>query len=234
MKQYLAHVIKGLTITLLAINLFNCAAAPQAVPEVVVDPLRFSQVVGEFKSADSLQMPRRNSTLFVGSSTIQRWESLAGDFPELNVINRGIGGSHMSDLIYYMDDIVFPYRPNAIVVYEGDNDIAAGKTPERVLADFDLFVAKAAEKLPEKSIFFVAIKPSISRIEHLESMAAANALIKARTQEKDHLYYIDVFTPMLGPDGQPRADIFVEDNLHLNETGYALWAKHVRLGLGLD
>jgi len=234
MTQYIASILKGLLVTLLALNIFNCASTPPVTPEVVVDPLRFSQVVAEFKSADSLQMPRRNSTLFVGSSTIQRWETLAADFPELNVINRGIGGSHMSDLIYYMDDIVFPYRPSAIVVYEGDNDIAAGKTPERVLADFDLFVAQASEKLPGKSIFFVAIKPSVSRVDHLERMASANALIEARTKENENLYFIDVFTPMLDDAGQPRADVFVEDNLHLNEAGYALWAKHVRMGLGLD
>jgi lysophospholipase L1-like esterase len=139
----------------------------------------------------------------------------------------------MSDLIYFMDDIVFPYQPNAIVVYEGDNDIAAGKTPEIILRDYNTFVSNVLEKWPNKPIFFISIKPSLARIDHLENMATANALIKARTEEVENLYYIDVFTPMLGEDGTPRPDIFGHDGLHMNEVGYALWTKVVKEELGL-
>lgn len=140
----------------------------------------------------------------------------------------------MSDLIYFLDDIVFPYRPNAIVVYEGDNDIAAGKSPERVLADFDIFTAKILEKWPKLPIFFISIKPSLARIGHMENMAKANALIKARIDQQATFYYVDVYTPMLGDDGKPRPDIFGHDGLHMNETGYALWTKALKKELGLD
>jgi len=214
-------------------SIFSCASVPEPPPEIVVDPLRFKDVVEGYKAADSLQKPRPNGVLFVGSSSIHGWKSLAADFPEIEVINRGMGGSHMSDLIYYMDDLVFPYLPSAILVYEGDNDIAAGKTPERVLADYNTFVERVLEKWPGKPIFFIAIKPSLARIDRMEDMARANALIKARTEEMSNLHYIDVFTPMLGADGQPRPEIFGHDGLHMNATGYALWTKVIKQELGI-
>lgn len=233
MKKSFKPAVLSLVLFVLASILLNCAPTPGTATEVVVDPLRFSDVVTGYKSADSLKRPRPNSVLFVGSSSIHGWKTLEKDFPEISVLNRGMGGSHMSDLIYYMEDIVFPYHPNAIVVYEGDNDIASGKTPEKVLADYDIFVARVLEKWPSKPIFFISIKPSLARIAHLENMAKANALIKARTEELDNLYYIDVFTPMLGADGTPRKDIFGHDGLHMNEVGYALWTEVIKAELGI-
>ncbi len=234
MKKVFSTIILSISLIIITSFIINCGPTPPAAPqEVIVDPLRFSDVVAGYKSADSLQKPRPNSVLFVGSSSIHGWKTLAADFPEINVLNRGMGGSHMSDLIYFMDDIVFPYRPNAILVYEGDNDIAAGKTPEKVLSDYNIFVEKVLEKWPGKPIFFISIKPSLARIEYMETMAKANALIKARTEEADNLYYIDVFTPMLGEDGTPRPDIFGHDGLHMNEIGYALWTKEIKAGLGI-
>ncbi|NQV42027.1 MAG: hypothetical protein HQ506_06700 [Candidatus Marinimicrobia bacterium] len=224
---------KVFSLIVIALIIFNCGPAPTAAPEVMVDPLRFSSAIADFKSADSLNRPRPNSVLFVGSSSIRGWKTLAADFPELSVINRGFGGSHMSDLIFYLEDLVFPYRPNAIVVYEGDNDIASGKTPENILSDYNIFVSKVLERWPKIPIFFISIKPSLARIDFLESMAQANALIKARTEENNTLYYIDVFTPMLGEDGTPRKDIFGHDGLHMNEVGYALWTKVIKEELGL-
>jgi len=234
MKKVFRSIAFSLGLIVITSFVYNCGPAPTAAPkEVIVDPLRLSDVVAGYKSADSLKKPHPNMVLFVGSSSIHGWKTLAADFPELNVLNRGMGGSHMSDLIYFMDDIVFPYRSNAIIVYEGDNDIAAGKTPEKVLSDYNIFVARVLEKWPKKPIFFISIKPSLARLEHMENMARANALIKARTEETENLYYIDVFTPMLGEDGTPRKDIFGHDGLHMNEIGYALWTKEIKAGLGL-
>jgi len=200
---------------------------------VTVDPLRFADVVAGYKAADSLEPPKMNTVLFVGSSSIHGWKSLSADFPELDVLNRGMGGSHMSDLIYYMDDIVFPYQPNAIIVYEGDNDIAAGKSPEKVLKDYNTFVSEVLKKWPSEPIFFISIKPSLARIDHMANMAKANALIKARIEKTKNLYYIDVYNPMLGEDGTPRKDIFGHDGLHMNEKGYALWTRVIKEGLGI-
>ncbi|NQV16004.1 hypothetical protein HQ531_11145 [bacterium] len=219
---------------LICLFILSCGPAPETAPEeVVVDPLRFSNAIAEFHSADSIKKPRPNSVLFIGSSSIHGWKSLAADFPELNTINRGFGGSHMSDLIYFMDDIVFPYYPNAVVVYEGDNDIASGKTPQQVFEDYQTFVTKLLSKWPTLPIFFISIKPSLARIEYLERMAQANALIKAHTELHESLYYVDVFSLMLDEDGQPRPEIFSDDGLHMNSDGYVIWTKEVKKELGL-
>lgn len=233
MKTIQKFFATRISLLIVVLFIFNCVSTPSAAPEVVVDPLRFSEEINKFKSADSLKKPKPRSVLFVGSSSIGGWKTLTSDFRELDVLNRGFGGSHMSDLVYYMDDIVLPYHPNAILVYEGDNDIAAGKTPERILADYNIFLSRVLEKWPEKPIFFISIKPSLARIEHMENMAKANALIKTRSDELENLYYIDVFNAMLGEDGTPRKDIFIEDGLHMNEVGYALWTEIIREELGL-
>lgn len=233
MKKVFSTIGKSFGLVLITALIFNCGPTPTAAPEITVDPLRFSDAISDFKSADSLNKPQMKSVLFVGSSSIRGWKTLSSDFPELNVLNRGFGGSHMSDLLFYMDDLVFPYHPNAIIVYEGDNDIAAGKTPEKVLADYNTFVSRVLDKWPNTPIFFISIKPSLARIDFMGNMAKANALIKSRSQDTKNLYYIDVFTPMLGEDGTPRKDIFGHDGLHMNEVGYALWTKVVREELGL-
>lgn len=223
-------------ISILAILFFlsACSMGPGAAPqEVVVDPLRFTEEINAFKSADSAKRPLPNVVLFVGSSSIRGWKTLAKDIYEVNVLNRGFGGSHMSDLLYYIDDVVFAYRPNAILVYEGDNDIAAGKTPERVLTDYQTFVGKVHGEWSDMPIFFISIKPSLNRIGVIEEMAQANTLIKNYSDTNEHLYYIDVFNPMLGEDGKPRPDIFIEDGLHLNAAGYKIWTAEVKKELGL-
>ena len=237
MKQLISLKYLAQFIILGCLIMFStaCGPTPPAQPaEITVDPLRFAEAVNDYKSADSMGMPRPNSILFVGSSSIHGWKTLAKDFPEVRVINRGLGGSHMSDLIYYMDDIVFPYNPNAIVVYEGDNDIASGKSPEKVYADYLSFVSKVRERWPKKPIFFIAIKPSLARVEVMDRMAQANMLIKAHIESQPAQYYVDVFTPMLGSDGLPRPELFKEDGLHMNEAGYALWIHAIKTELGLE
>lgn len=231
-KSFLFTITVGVLLLVVSIG---CGPAPDAAPqEVTVDPLRFTQAVNEFKAADSVRMPRPNSVLFVGSSSIRGWTTLTQDFPEINVINRGFGGSHMSDLIFYLDDLVFPYNPNAIVIYEGDNDIADGKTPEKVFADYLTFITAVQTKWPQKPIFFISIKPSLARVNVLENMAKANALIKAYIDTHETLYYIDVYSEMLGADKLPKPELFGPDGLHMNAEGYALWTGLVKRELGLE
>ena len=227
------RITAGMILIIVAIFTISCGPTPAATPEITVDPLRYSEAINKFKSADSIAMPKPNSILFVGSSSIVGWKTLAEDLPQIDVINRGFGGSHLSDLIYFMDDIVFPYKPNAIVVYEGDNDIAAGLSPESFYRNYLTFTTKTLEKWPELPIFFISIKPSLDRIEHFDTMARANALVKAYIDTQDNQYYIDVFNAMLGEDGQPLPEIFGHDGLHLNAKGYEIWTREVSKELGL-
>jgi len=161
--------------------------------------------------------------LFIGSSSITLWKSLAEDFPSVKVINRGFGGSQIEDSVDFADRTVFRYGPRLIVFYAVDNDIESGKSPAVVLEDFKRFVALVHQKLPRARIAFISIKPSPARWHLGDKVREANRLIKDFTETDRRLGYIDVFTPMLGKDGKPRAELFVEDRLHMNEAGYTLW-----------
>ncbi len=176
-----------------------------------------------FEESDRAQPPQPGGVLFVGSSSIRMWKSLAEDFPEDRPINRGFGGCEMADVLFYADRIILPYRPRKIFVYAGDNDLANGKTPEQVLVDFKLLTNKIHQALPETRIVFIAVKPSPSRWNLVEKVRAVNEGAKNLSTTDGKISFADIFTPMLGTDGTPRKELFLEDNLHLNSQGYALW-----------
>lgn len=207
--------------------LFATPHHPAAAQQPGDDPTRWEEAVRTFEAADAAAMPPEGAVLFVGSSSIVGWDSLAQDFPGHTVINRGFGGSQLSDLIHYADRVILPYRPSQIVVYGGDNDLAAGKTPERVAADFRTLVERVHEELPRARILFLAVKPSLDRWQLADAVRAANDLVRRYTKGDDRLAFVDVFTPMLGPDGTPRAELFVEDGLHMSRAGYEIWREAV-------
>ncbi len=186
------------------------------------DPLRFQPEIDAFSRWDGKNSPPEDPLLFVGSSSIRYW-STATSFPACEIVNRGFGGAHISDVQYFYDDIVVGYRPKAIVFYAGDNDIGAGKSPNQVLDDYTAFVETVRRDLPDTPIFFLAIKPSGLRWHLWRSMEEANALIRNYSESNSDLVFVDVATPMLGEDGTPREELFVDDRLHLNEAGYKLW-----------
>ena len=208
------------TTLFLALILGSAPAFAQA-PEV--DPARFAEEIGAFAAWDSKNSAPEGAILFVGSSSIRLWAT-ASAFPEQTIINRGFGGSHFSDLNFYYEQIVKPYDASVIVVYEGDNDIAHGKTPARVLADFKKFVDLVRVDSNAAQILFISIKPSIDRWEYWPSMTAANKLIEDFAAHDSSLVYVDLATPLLDEHGLPR-DVYVEDKLHLNDYGYQLWNK---------
>ncbi len=184
----------------------------------------FFEEIQTFKRADQQKMPPQGATLFVGSSSIRLWKSLANDFPDLTVINRGFGGSTLEHLLWYLDDVVLPYEPQQIVIYCGENDIATGTiTPEQVLHRVQILMMKIRVAYPQVPVFFVSLKPSISRLQYLERMKTANKLISIYLETQHHATFVDIFQAMLDSQGQPRPDIFIEDNLHMNSQGYAIW-----------
>lgn len=205
------RAIYGLALALLA---FGAVAEEQ--------PNKWAAAIAAFEEKDKAAPPPKGAILFVGSSSIGFWRT-AEAFPDYTTINRGFGGSTMADLNLYVDRIVIPYEPRQIVVYEGDNDIASGKTAEEVAADFGRFFARVREALPETRITVIGIKPSLKRWEMVDEMRKANALNKAAAEADDRIDFIDVDAPSLGEDGKPRADLLKNDELHLNEAGYALW-----------
>ena len=190
-------------------------------------PARFEAEIKAFEAADRTNPPPQGAVLFVGSSSIRLWKTLARDFPNQKVINRGFGGSHVADSLAFADRIILPYKPKMVVIYAGDNDIAAGKPPETVFADFNALTEKIHAKMPQTRIAFISIKPCPSRWHLADKIRAANEMIARRCAQDKRLVYIDVFGPMLGTDGKPRPELFVEDKLHMNEQGYALWKRIV-------
>ena len=191
-------------------------------------PTRWEETMRKFAAADAKSPPPTGGALFIGSSSIRMWK-LAESFPKHDdLINRGFGGSHMADATHYADRIAIPYKPRVILVYAGDNDIAGGKSPQRVLADYQAFVKKIHKALPDTKIAFIAIKPSIKRWSLVDKMRQANALIRKHTESDQSLSFIDIDTPMLGADGKPRAELFVSDGLHLSAAGYKIWSDLAR------
>jgi lysophospholipase L1-like esterase len=189
---------------------------------------KWEEAIRAFEAVDRTNPPPKRAVLFVGSSSFRLWTNLARDFAGHPVINRGFGGSQLSDVNTFLDRIVIPYLPRLILLYAGDNDIAAGKTPEQVLADFQRFVRRVQAVLPETRIGFVSIKPCPAREKFLAEVRAANRLIEQQCASDARLTFIDIFTPSLQADGRPRSDIYLPDGLHPNERGYALWASAIR------
>jgi lysophospholipase L1-like esterase len=192
------------------------------------DPLRFEKEVNNLVAGDSA-INRRKVILFTGSSSIRFWSGLKKDFPNHNVLNRGFGGSEMSDLLYYTESLILNYNPKEIFIYEGDNDINSGKSPEEILANADKLISLLRAHLPAKvKIIFISAKPSIARWHLKEKYEEFNRKLKDWTGTKKNVFYADVWTPMLDRTGEVRKDLFIEDNLHMNQLGYTIWATVIR------
>lgn len=180
-----------------------------------------------FEDADRVAPPPREGILFVGSSSIRLWETLEEDFAGLPVVSRGFGGSKIHEVHAFLDRIVLPYRPRLIVFYCGTNDINAGLAVARVVDDYKTFVRAVHAELPRTRIAFIAAAPNPARWHLRDEMQRLNREVAAYSGTDERLDYLDVWTAMLAPDGQPRPDIFVEDRLHMNARGYAIWKEIV-------
>lgn len=172
---------------------------------------------------DKKQTPPPNAVLFAGSSSIRMWTSLRTDFPNIAVINRGFGGSHLEDLVFFAPKIVLPYKPRKIVVYSGENDIEVGQLAENVLADFKAFVDFRDKNLKGVPIIYISMKPSVLRWSKWREIKKGNELIKAESVKNKNVTFVDISEPMLGSDGKPLPDLFLADGLHMNAKGYAIW-----------
>jgi lysophospholipase L1-like esterase len=194
---------------------------------------RWEADITKFEQQDQQSPPPKNAILFIGSSSIRMWD-LKKWFPDRQTINRGFGGSETADSLYFADRILLPYQPRVVVLYAGDNDIAKGKTPEQVFQDWQAFVAKVHGELPDTKIVYVAIKPSLQRWKLIDKMREANRLIAADCADSKKLAFVDIDKPMLGDDGTPRAELFLDDGLHMSEAGYKIWSDLVRPELAVE
>jgi len=214
-----------LLVVLCGCGILQGQAKPQAEAK---DPAqRWEETIRGFEDWDSKNSFPADAVLFVGSSSIRLWRTREC-FEELPVINRGFGGSQISDVNYYAKRIVLKYNPEVIVFYAGDNDVAAGKSAQQVFDDYKKFLDLVQDKLPATRIIYVGIKPSRSRWSLWPVMNEANMAIKEYCSKDKRLFYFDSAAPLLGDDGKPRSEFFLKDNLHLNSKGYEVWTESLR------
>ena len=192
-------------------------------------PAPFYEDIQDFKKRDSLKFPPKNAILFVGSSSFTKWVDVAAYFPAKTIINRGFGGSSLTDVIRYADDIIFPYQPKQVVIYCGENDLATADTVsvQTVVHRFKILFAAIRKKMPQATITFVSLKPSPSRLHLMSKMQAVNKEVKSFLATKKSTSYVNVYDKMLLPNGRPLPQIFVADSLHMNAKGYAIWQKAI-------
>jgi lysophospholipase L1-like esterase len=197
----------------------SCSMQAQQIPPFFND-------IQAFKKQDSLQHPPQNAILFTGSSSFRFWTDVQDNFPGFTILNRAFGGSTLPDVIRYANDIIIPYKPKQVIIYCGDNDLATKDTTingDSVATRFITLFNIIRSQLPNTSIVYVSIKPSPSRQHLMPKIEIANNQIRDFLRTKKKTAFVDVYHKMLNPDGMPMADLFKEDNLHMNAKGYAIW-----------
>ena len=216
---------------LLVLSLMGgCAPTKPAAPTTKAaspDPKRFEAKVAAFEKEDQQSPSPAKPILFVGSSTIAIWKT-SDDYPGLPVLNRGIGASHISDVLYFYDRLVLRYHPKTIVFYSGDNDLANGKPPAQVAQDAKTFIDKVRHDLPQARLVFIAVKPSNARWNLIEQIRQTNQMIRKLVEAKSGDVFLDVESQVLGPDGKPRPELFRADGLHFSAKGYEMLNEAVR------
>lgn len=187
---------------------------------------RWEKDIAAFEAKDKASPPPQNEIVFVGSSSIRMWKT-AEAFPDLQVINRGFGGSQIADAVKYADRIILPYKPRIVVVFAGGNDINAGKTPERVADDFKALVRKIHAALPKTKVCFISLFPNVKRRAQDASCVQVNELVQAFIKTDERMAYVDTAAKMRAADGGPRPELLAEDGLHMNAAGYKIWNEIV-------
>jgi lysophospholipase L1-like esterase len=192
------------------------------------DYARWEKEVAAYEAADRQNPPPKGGVLFIGSSTIRRWKTLAEDFPDHKVVNRGFGGTEIVDSIHFADRLIFLHQPRQIFLRAGGNDIHAGRLPREVAADFAEFVRVVHARLPRTEILFISLSPAPARWGEADKNRELNRLVRAMALDLPRVGYVDTYDISLTPDGRARPELFVADRLHFSAEGYKLLAERVR------
>lgn len=192
------------------------------------DPVRFQKEVDEIRAKYPPNRQRDDLILFTGSSSVRMWKDLQSYFPDHEIVNAGFGGSQTFELLHYVNELILDYKPKKVFIYEGDNDISSGKSSVQILLSMHELVNTIHESLPDTEILLISAKPSISRWHLAEQYRDLNKHFEEYSELFKYVEYVNVWDIMLDKDGKPRTDIFLEDKLHMNKTGYDLWAEVVK------
>jgi len=202
--------------------IFNLAGFAQNIssPEAV-----WGKSIAQFEKQDSVLFPKADGILFLGSSSFTIWRDVQNNFPGKNIINRGFGGSQMSDVLYFKERLILPYHPKQLVIYEGENDIASGEKPDSILSELNRLVKWTRKQIPGIKICVVSMKPSPCRWELKETMLEMNNRLKQFASENKDIDFVNIWDVLLGSDGKPVKENYLDDTLHLNANGYKIWQK---------
>lgn len=207
------------------------ATRPSATTRPPLGPARWEKQIAAYEAADRESAPPKGGIVFTGSSTILRWKTLASDFPDHAVINRGFGGSQIADAAHFADRIIIPYAPRMVVVRSGGNDLHSGKSAQQVFADYQGFVETIRTKLPDAQIVFIGLAPAPARWADAEANKQLNTLVEDYTKRTPGLKYVETYDTTADANGNPREELFVKDRVHFNAEGYKLLAERVRPAL---
>jgi lysophospholipase L1-like esterase len=213
--------VSALAAVLLVVGLVSTATTQRTS-----DPSRWADAIAAF-DANAESRPK-GAIVLTGSSSFARWRTMEADLAPLTVIPRGFGGSTMADVLHYVDRLVMPYEPRAVVIYEGDNDTFYGVSPETVAGQLKQVVSKIKAALPDTRVYVLSVKPSLDRVSVWDKAQETTELYKRITASDDRLHFIDVATPFLKADGTVMDDVFVDDGLHLNDKGNRIWAAAIK------
>jgi lysophospholipase L1-like esterase len=197
-------------------------------PTYAADLARHEGSIKAYEAADKLSFPPAGEIVVIGSSTITNWGTIKTDLSPLNIIPRGFGGSTIDEVDYYLDRMVLAYAPRTVVIYEGDNELAEGQTPQYIAGRFADVTKRIHARFPSARVYVISVKPSMSRWRLWESSRQLNQLLEAWTRSDSRLAYIEAASALLGADGMPIASYYAEDRLHLTSTGYQAWAKAIK------
>ncbi len=222
MKRWLSFAP---ALAVLLIALAGCSSKPlPPIPE----GNKWEKELRAFEAIDATNRPPKHPIIFTGSSSIRLWKELPADFPNYPVVNRGFGGSELSDVNQFFDRLVLQYEPKQVVLFCGVNDIANGKSPEQVVEDLKTFVHRLHAELPKTRFVYLALAQNPARWDKRDKVAAVNRAAAEFLSQDPRDTFLDTTSVMLGDDGQPKPDIFRDDRLHMNRKGYDLWKPIVK------
>ena len=190
-------------------------------------PTRFEKEIKKYIEEDASPYQSRDIILFTGSSSVKAWRTVDENYPKHDIINRGFGGSMMSDLYYYREDLILKYKPKQIFIYEGDNDIANGKSAKVIMKDTKMLVKAIRKALPKVNIVFISAKPSIARWNLKSEYELFNTKLEKYTKRQKNMEFADVWSSMLKEDGELDPTLFIKDGIHMNITGYTIWKNTI-------
>ena len=197
-----------------------------------LDPTRFEATIERFEAMDAQSMPPEGAIVLPGSSSIALWNRKAAEaLAPLTVISRGFDGSVMGDVLHYLDRVALVYKPRAILIYEGDNDTAFGLDLDLVESQLMEIIERVDAELPDTRIYLLSVKPSVARLAYWDQAQALTARYQAIADANPKVFTIDVVSPFMEEDGTVMRDIFISDNLHLNDKGNEIWGRAIKAGL---